>query len=56
MFSVTGASFEAMVAEELLGDARVRKLSFTGSTAVGQALLRRYEYLDTKYVVVADPN
>jgi succinate-semialdehyde dehydrogenase/glutarate-semialdehyde dehydrogenase len=30
-----------MVADELLGDPRVRKLSFTGSTAVGRELIRR---------------
>jgi succinate-semialdehyde dehydrogenase/glutarate-semialdehyde dehydrogenase len=30
-----------MVADELFGDARMRKLSFTGSTAVGQELIRR---------------
>jgi succinate-semialdehyde dehydrogenase/glutarate-semialdehyde dehydrogenase len=35
------SSDPAMVSDVLLGDARVRKLSFTGSTEVGRSLIRR---------------
>jgi succinate-semialdehyde dehydrogenase/glutarate-semialdehyde dehydrogenase len=41
LVSVVTSSEPAMVADALLGDPRVRKLSFTGSTEVGRDLIRR---------------
>jgi succinate-semialdehyde dehydrogenase/glutarate-semialdehyde dehydrogenase len=41
LVSLIVSSQPAMVADQLLGDPRVRKLSFTGSTPVGQKLISR---------------